>query len=36
MREAIQIAWAPLEEPVDDGVASREWGEVRQEKVALA
>jgi hypothetical protein len=36
MREAIQIAWAPLEERVDDGVASREWGEIRWETVALA
>ena len=35
MREAIQIAWARLEEQAGGGVASREWGEVRQEKVAL-
>jgi hypothetical protein len=36
MPGAIQIAWDRLEEQVGGGAASREWGEVRQERVAWA
>ena len=36
MPEEIQTASDPLEKQVDGGVASREWGEDRQEKVASA
>ena len=33
-REATQTVWVRFEEQVGDGVASREWGEDRQEMVA--